>query len=186
MSPLVIPTARAASAEARRNAALVHLVSTCGARGLRIARDLSRSSADAEDAVQEALARAASGYDQVRDPQALEAWFYRVLTHVCLRTLRRQGLLRAWQRWWRTGEVSPHAEATPRADDLLATQQRNARVAGAVAALPAMQRICLTLRYGHDLPVEEIAPMVGIGAGTVKTHLRRALERLRQKLGAEP
>jgi RNA polymerase sigma-70 factor (ECF subfamily) len=45
--------------------------------------------------------------------------------------------------------------------------------------LPSKQRAALVLRYGQELSVGEIAELLGVGQGTVKTHLVRGLKRLR-------
>lgn len=55
----------------------------------------------------------------------------------------------------------------------------------ALAALPARQRACVVLRYMDDLAEEEVARTLGIRLGTVKAHLARAREALRQRLGSE-
>jgi RNA polymerase sigma factor (sigma-70 family) len=58
------------------------------------------------------------------------------------------------------------------------------RLLGALDVLPAMQKAAVVLRYGHGLAVDEIARLMEIGSETVKTHLKRALVRLRAEMGA--
>lgn len=48
--------------------------------------------------------------------------------------------------------------------------------------LPEQYRLLISLRYQHDLEYEEIATLLGLPLGTVKTGLYRAKERLRQSL----
>ena len=50
---------------------------------------------------------------------------------------------------------------------------------GRLDDLSPQQRTALVLRYGHDLPVPEIAAMLGVELATAKTHLVRGLARLR-------
>ncbi len=64
-------------------------------KGFAIANDLLRNRAEAEEAVQEALARACESLGDLRDPNAATAWFLRIVTTMCLRTLRRRRLQRA-------------------------------------------------------------------------------------------
>jgi RNA polymerase sigma-70 factor (ECF subfamily) len=138
-----------------------------------VAYDLLGDRAEAEDAVQEALARACEGWERLRDSEALEAWFQRVVVHVSLRILRRR---RIWRGFWHLlgrDETQRPDEGSP----------DGARLRAALEALPAMQKAALVLRYGHDLSVEEIGRHLGVGAGTVKTHLGRGLTRLRELLG---
>ena len=54
-----------------------------------------------------------------------------------------------------------------------------------VAALPERQRNVTVLFYVHDLPVAEIAEIVGCADGTVKSDLSRARDRLRERLAGE-
>ena len=152
--------------ESERNQALALLLRTCGARAYRIAADLLRDRAAAEDAVQEALARVCRDFAGVRDPQA---WFFRVLVNLCMRTQRRKRLFSIWQRLW-----TPE----PLTGDPLTIRE----IRDAVDRLPPMQRTAVVLRYGHDLSPSEIAALLGVGEGTVKTHLSRGLARLRQRM----
>ncbi len=175
--------AAAVSQAAGRDDALRLLAGRVAQRGYRIARDLLGDRAEAEDAVQEALARACASYSSLRDPAALDAWFFRILTNHCLRTLRRRRIFRVLGVGGGEAEAPPPSRAeladpAPRPDEGLDA----AAVLAAVRELPAMQRAALTLRYGHDLAVAEIASMLGVELGTAKTHLTRGLERLRRSL----
>ena len=67
-------------------------------------------------------------------------------------------------------------EADP-GDPLLSRQLRQV-----VAALPVTQRTVITLRYQEDMSVEEIAEALSLPVATVKSHLRRTLELLREKM----
>jgi RNA polymerase sigma factor (sigma-70 family) len=157
-----------------RDAVLARLVASSARRGFALAYDLLGDRAEAEDAVQEALARACERWAKLRDP---DGWFLRVLTNHCLRLLKR----RRWRRWLASlGVEHEVADAAPRADALLAEGQGVARTLALVAELPPMQKAAIVLRYGHDLSVPEIAALLGVGPGTVKTHLVRGLDRLRE------
>jgi RNA polymerase sigma-70 factor, ECF subfamily len=159
-----------------REQALAALAKRAGRRGYAVAADLLGGRAEAEDAVQEALARACAGYGKLREPQALEAWFMRVLTHICLRTLRRRRFINRVKGWLGMEDV---IDIAPLADEKLAAARAAATTMAAVDELPDMQRAALLLRYGHDRSVAEVAELLGIGEGTVKTHLVRALAALR-------
>jgi RNA polymerase sigma-70 factor (ECF subfamily) len=58
-----------------------------------------------------------------------------------------------------------------------------ARVAGAVAALPAIQREAITLAYYGGYSQSEIAALLGVPLGTIKTRMRDGLSRLRTEMG---
>jgi RNA polymerase sigma-70 factor (ECF subfamily) len=176
-----------------RRVALAGLAARTARRGQAIARDLLGDAAEAEDAVQESLARACAAWERLRDAEALDGWFYRVLTNVCLRSLRRRRLGQALRRFWSGGEIVGSGETEADAAwDLVDAQAARPdegldarRVLDAVGELPVMQRAALVLRYGHDCGVGEIAAMLGVGEGTVKTHLVRGLKRLRERVGVD-
>lgn len=56
---------------------------------------------------------------------------------------------------------------------------------GAFAALPEQQRTVVALLHGYQWSMSEVAEYLGIAKGTVQTHARRGLDRLRRKLGVE-
>jgi len=187
------------SDDATRAQALSRLATRCARKGQAIARDLLRDPAEAEDVVQESLARACASWERLRDPDALEGWFYRVLTNLCMRILRRRRLSLAMRRLWSPGllvrqgggegedDVDEYdlIDEQPGTDDSLNNAAEQRRMLRAVEALPVMQRTALVLRYGHDHSVGEIATLLEVGEGTVKTHLVRGLQRLRELVGAD-
>jgi RNA polymerase sigma-70 factor (ECF subfamily) len=64
-------------------------------------------------------------------------------------------------------------------DVALVDRERLGALLGRLDELSPQQRAALVLRYGHDVPVAEIAEMLGVGLATAKTHLVRGLARLR-------
>ncbi len=96
------------------------------------------------------------------------AWVRRVAIRQAVRAARRT-------------RIAPSLETTdvnPDRDDAL-------DVRAAVAALPASQRAAVVLHYLHDLPVGEVARMLGCSDSTVRTHLFRARKSLAVRLGEE-
>jgi RNA polymerase sigma-70 factor, ECF subfamily len=185
-----------------RSRLLGELAAAPARKGYGIAYDLLGNRAEAEEAVQEALARACESIADLRDPGAAPAWFLRIVTTMCLRTLRRRRLRRrlfGWASISGSGGKDGHAEGAPVSADT-GTEDIAERMHGACApeprealedheALGAMlgrleqlspqQRTALVLRYGHDLPVAQVAELIGVEVATVKTHLVRGLARLR-------
>jgi RNA polymerase sigma-70 factor (ECF subfamily) len=181
-----------------RSRLLAELAGTPARKGYSIAYDLLRNRAEAEEAVQEALARACESIGDLRDLAAAPAWFLRIVTTMCLRNLRRRKLKRAVLGWLpgtddreaeqRTAQSDAsieaiadrmHAAAGPAARDALVDQQTLGALLGRLDDLSAQQRTALVLRYGHDMPVPEIAELLGVELATAKTHLVRGLARLR-------
>jgi RNA polymerase sigma-70 factor (ECF subfamily) len=179
-----------------RSRLLGELAAAPARKGYGIAYDLLGNRAEAEEAVQEALARACESIADLRDPAAAPAWFLRIVTTMCLRTLRRRRLRRRLFGWWPgkddadTGPVSAdtgtediaermHATGALAPREALEDQEARGAMLGRLDQLSPQQRTALVLRYGHDLPVAQVAELVGVEVATVKTHLVRGLARLR-------
>jgi RNA polymerase sigma-70 factor, ECF subfamily len=177
-----------------RSQMLAELAHGPARRGYGIAYDLLGNRAEAEEAVQEALVRACENISDLRDPAAAPAWFLRIVTTMCLRTLRRRKLRRLVFGERRTDvdaeRDAPPAEPTDVAslmhgteanppDSALAGRQELAALMRRLDALSAQQRTALVLRYGHNLAVPEIAELLGVELATAKTHLVRGLAKLR-------
>jgi len=179
-----------------RSRLLAELADGPARKAYAIAYDLLGNRAEAEEAVQEALARACESIGDLRDPAAANGWYLRIVTTMCLRTLRRRKLRRALLGWLPgqdhaldaapTGDVPRddiaermHGVASEVPDAALGSRQALRDLLGRMGALSAQQRTALVLRYGHDLPVSIIADMLGVEVATAKTHLVRGLARLR-------
>jgi RNA polymerase sigma factor (sigma-70 family) len=202
-----------------RGRLLAELAGGPSRRGYAIAYDLLGARAEAEEAVQEALARACENIADLRDPIAAPAWFLRIVTTTCLRQLRRRKLKRAIfgrLSWFAgrsdddgetpgvdadaevaapTGDASTSHSAPPTASeiaelvhaappapapvDALTSRERLTALLRSLDDLSPQQRTALVLRYGHDLPVPEVAQLLGVELATAKTHLVRGLARLR-------
>ncbi len=146
-------------------------------RHFALARRLLGDDADAADALQEAWLRAWRGRDAWRGEGPAGAWLRAIVARECLRTLRWRGV----RRWLPFGERVPdHADPVAAPDGALDA----ARARLAVAALPTQQRIVFTLRFDEGWTIPEIAVALELSGETVKTHLTRALDRLRGVLGA--
>lgn len=177
-----------------RSQMLAELAQGPARRGYSIAYDLLGNRAEAEEAVQEALVRACENISSLRDPAAAPAWFLRIVTTMCLRTLRRRKLRRLvfGERAVSAPEDRPAPPAEPTdvasllhgtdaasPDSALSEQREVAALMERLDALSAQQRTALVLRYGHNLGVLEIAELLGVELATAKTHLVRGLARLR-------
>ncbi|MEJ7596742.1 MAG: sigma-70 family RNA polymerase sigma factor [Kofleriaceae bacterium] len=182
-----------------RSRLLAELAAAPARKGYGIAYDLLGNRAEAEEAVQDALARACESIGDLRDPAAAPAWFLRIVTTQCLRTLRRRRLKRKLLGWLpsRDGDgdviaVAPladtghediagrmHGAHQPAPRDALVDREELGALLGRLENLAPQQRTALVLRYGHDLPVAQVAELLGVELATAKTHLVRGLARLR-------
>jgi len=141
-------------------------------RAYRLAGLVLGTGADAEEAVGDALERAVRSIHGLRDDRLFRAWFDRILVNACRDRLRRRRLVRF---------VPIDAVSHRSSDrDAFATIIDSDDLLRAVGQLPPDDRITVVLRFWADLEVNEIAARTGVPAGTVKSRLHRALERLRQ------
>jgi RNA polymerase sigma-70 factor (ECF subfamily) len=136
------------------------------------------SLATAEDAVQEALARAWEREERGETIDRLPAW----ITTVAL------NLARSQMRRWRV-DRRVRVQLVPLAGAALDAPGASAEahaVREALRALPRRQREVTVLRYYQGLDVAEIAEWLGIGQGTVKAMLFRARQSLATALREDP
>ena len=122
----------------------------------------------AEDVAVEAMARAYVHWSAVASMERPVGWVLRVATNLALDDVRR-----------RVPRLSP-ATSSDRTEEVVL---RGALVA-ALRELPRRQQEVVVLRYIADLPEADVAAALGISTGSVKTHLHRALPRLRAGLAA--
>ena len=124
---------------------------------------------DAEDAVQEALIRCYAAWGRVSTADDRDAYVYRVLVN---------GIGRGWRRKWR-GEI-PYEELPepPPTDDPAAQVSLSQSIRSSLERLGHEHRQVLVLRYFADLTETQIATVLGIAPGTVKSRASRAIAAL--------
>jgi RNA polymerase sigma-70 factor (sigma-E family) len=139
---------------------------------LALARGLTRTSSDAEDLVQEVLAKTLLKWDVVRKADAPAAYVNRMLINAATSI-------------WRSGK---HREVPTATEDLPAPSvmdgsgpvvERDALL-GALRTLPTRHRAVLVLRYYEGLPDQEIAQILGVAPATVRSSAARGLTALRK------
>jgi len=139
-----------------------------------LARHFTRHREAAEDLAQEVFLELYRSIGRMESPSHLVFWLRRVTSHRCIDRSRRQ----AYRMELAVAEVpeqSVPAAALP--DPFL-----EARLRQLVAALPPAPRIVVALRFQEDLQPQEIADVLEMPVNTVKSHLRRALGLLRERL----
>jgi RNA polymerase sigma-70 factor (sigma-E family) len=133
---------------------------------------------DAEDLVQETLLKVARRWNRVRSMDHPAAYARRILINLVLHDADRRSRQRA-ELWPQDGQAETVDESAARAlrevDDL-------AEFRCALSQLPTRQRAVLVLRYWADLPVAEVADILGCSEGTVTSTASRAAARLAESL----
>src|SRR5262245_27701799 len=124
---------------------------------------------EAQDAVQEAFARALARRGQLGDVDAPEAWLRTVAVNIVRRRWRRRQLLNTIL--LRERPLTKMLEDAPEPD--------SADLREALATLPRPYREVIVLHYLADLPVDEVAAILEVPVGTVKSRLSRGREALK-------
>jgi RNA polymerase sigma-70 factor, ECF subfamily len=140
-------------------------------RVLRYAVAVIGDRGEAQDAMQEAYARAWRRWETVAAHPAPEAWVRLTVSRLATDRWRRALGLRS--ALTRSGPAPPSAAPPSENTVLLVTALRR---------LPANQRQALALHYLYDLSVEQIAAETNVAVGTVKSWLSRGRERLAAQL----
>jgi RNA polymerase sigma-70 factor, ECF subfamily len=141
----------------------------------RLAGYLLRDEGEAEDAAQEAVARAWESWSKLRERERFGAWFGRIVSNVCLDRLRQRHGIRVL-------EISEEVAGDVRARDAFRDALARDEVGRLVQTLPPDQQLVVALRFWRDLPLEEIADRLGVPLGTVKSRLHYAMRSLRKEL----
>jgi RNA polymerase sigma-70 factor (ECF subfamily) len=142
----------------------------------RLAAVILNDRVEAEDAVHDAAIAAWRSFPSLRDDGAFEAWFQRIVVNRCRDRLRAKARHRVI-------DVAALTEAEhPRVGDAgEGTVVRDA-LSRALDALAPDDRLVVTLRFDGDRTIPQIATLIGIPEGTVKSRLHRAMHSLRTVL----
>ena len=132
----------------------------------RLAMTMLNDRTAAEDAVQEAALKAWRGWARFRPGAEMRPWFLSIVANEC-RSARRA-------RWWRVVRF-PELRAAPRADRL----DERLDLDTALGRLAPHHLLALSLYYHLDLPIEEVARVLGCSENAARQRLHRALNALR-------
>lgn len=148
-------------------------VAARGAALLRTAYLLTGHHADAEDLLQTALAKTYLAWDRITDKGSLDGYVRRAMVNTQIS-------------WWRRRKVDAYAtDPLPElpVNDPTENSDLHYAVWAALARLPKRQRAAVVLRFYEDLTEKEIADVLGISVGTVKSTISRAVAKLRRDVG---
>lgn len=188
-------------AKAGDREAFAALVQRHGKAVLNLIDRMIRDRGMVEDLWQETFVRALENLSSYEPRMQLDgsgpgftSWLYRIAANLTLDELRRRGRWRllSWDmfRPRRTNEpddeemYDPPAD-TPDAPAVLELREDILRIRRALDALPPEWRMILVLREFQDLPYEEIAEILKVPIGTVRSRLARAREQLRATLAKQ-
>ena len=156
--------------------AFCSLVDVSVDRLYRVATLILRDPDRAQDAVQEALMSAWKDVRALRDPDAWDAWLHRITVWACYKAAKKERRRRTVEL-----KVVPGPERAVASDSAAALANRDL-IERQLNDLPIDHRAVIVLRFYLDLPLDEVADILDIPVGTVKSRLHRALASLRESM----
>lgn len=151
-------------------------------RVLALTLRMCRNPEDAAEAAQEAFLAAWQGLGGFRGDSAFSTWLYRLASNACVDLLRREGRYR--------GNASLDDEELnldvpaplPTPQEEAERRELGERIEAGLQALPPEYRAVLVLREIQQLRYDEIARVLSLDVGTVKSRISRGRKRLRSFL----
>jgi len=141
------------------------------------ARLILRDPDQAKDAVQESLVRAWRDLPTLRSPDRFDAWLHRLLYRACIDEARRLRRHRV--------DVELTPIDSPLVGDMTSSISDRDQLDRGFSRLEPEARALIVLHHYLDLPLPEVATVLGIPLGTAKSRLHRALQSMRAVLDAD-
>ena len=177
----LVRQALAGSQEAYRT-----LVSRYATAAVNVAARFVQDRALAEDLAQEAFVRAFARLKTFDAERRFSSWFFQVLHNVAIDYLRRRRLDTVSLEVLRSGgHPDPPDAGSPSPEARTERQSLADALDGALARIRPEYREAIILKYQQDLGIDEIANILGLPHGTVKTFLHRGRKELASILATE-
>lgn len=157
--------------------AFARLATDSGRRMNALAVGILRDRDLAEDAVQQALVAIWKDLPHLREPAKFESWSYKLLVRICYAEARK--------RRRRMLEVFGFNTREPVAADEFRTVADRDQLQRGFAALSAEHRAVVVLHHYFDMPLEAVAQVLDVPAGTARSRFHRAMKSLRAALEAD-
>jgi RNA polymerase sigma-70 factor (ECF subfamily) len=146
---------------------------SCERSMFRVARSILRTDAECADAMQETVVRAYKAIRRLKEPLYFKTWLIRILMNECRRMYKRH------QRVIPMADPAEEAAYHPEWAESLT-------VIEAVCQLDEELRAIVALYYLEDMPLKEVAQLLDLPEGTVKSRLARSREKLARFLEPVP
>ena len=150
------------------------LVRRHGSAVRSLLRRMGVSAAEADDLAQDAFIAAFESIAEFRGEGAFGGWVKKIAARACIRRVQKDRQLRA--RLEAAGLQEPAVLADP---------GRRMDLDEALKGLAEGERLCVSLCYGAGLSHAEAAEALNLPLGTVKSHVKRGLDRLKARLAPE-
>jgi RNA polymerase sigma-70 factor (ECF subfamily) len=140
---------------------------------------------EASEITQEAFLAAWMGLPSFRGEARISTWLYRIAYHCALKQLEWRKRERFLQAAIEAEQILEDVNKQKQAEDILELRTRQAIVREQLEKLPARYRSVLILRHLQEMTYEEMADILTMPIGTIKTHLFRARHLLKERLLAQ-
>ncbi len=137
---------------------------------------------EANEVPQETFLAAWQGLPSFRGDARFSTWLYRIAYNCCLKQLEQRKRDKALQAAVQAEQIFQQESCDERAAAELEAHERQALVREHLSQLPAKYRVVLVLRHLQELTYEEMAEILTMPIGTIKTHLFRARNLLKERL----
>ena len=173
-----------AAAQTGDQSAFEQLVRLYEKRVYALTSRMGRNPADAEEAAQEAFLAAWQGLAFFRGESSFSTWLYRLASNACVDLLRREGRHRSAAGPSLNDEEAAMdvADDAPSPHALAERAELRQQIEAGLSALPEEYRQVLILREMHQQTYDEIAEILSLDLGTVKSRINRGRKRLRKIL----
>ncbi len=153
----------------------------------RLAFRFLRDVAEADCAAQESFLRAYQSLDSFREGSTFETWLTRICINWCKDRLKRRRLVLYFHQGPRENEDSEDpqelaVDREPSPERRAAGREVRDRLQRAMEALSPRQRSIFVMKHFEEMSIPEIAGVTGLDAGTIKSHLFRAAQKMRERL----
>jgi RNA polymerase sigma-70 factor, ECF subfamily len=140
---------------------------------------------EASEITQEAFLAAWMGLPSFRGEARFATWLYRIAYHCALKQLERRKRERSLRAAIEAEQILEEVNKQKQAEDILELRARQAIVREQLEKLPTKYRIVLILRHLQVMSYEEMADILTMPIGTIKSHLFRARHLLKERLIAQ-
>ena len=152
----------------------------------RVCWHYTQHTEDARDCAQETMLKAWRALPDYRGDCSLETWLYRIAASCCLDFLRKKNreTAESTEQLAEEGGFDP-PDPSPQPEEELQRRDERAELQNALAALPDDMRVALTMSAVEGRRYEDIAQVLGVAPGTVKSRISRARVRLSEILSGK-
>jgi RNA polymerase sigma-70 factor (ECF subfamily) len=139
---------------------------------------------EASEITQETFLAAWQGLPAFRGDALFSTWLYRIAYNCCMKQLEQRKRDRALQAAMQAEHILQRRDTDERARTELEVHGLQDLIREHLSMLPAKYRVVLVLRHLQDMTYEEMAEILTMPIGTIKTHLFRARNLLKERLEA--